>query len=368
VTTAGLRVIAPGPLATVQDRGRPGYQRYGVSVSGAVDEYALVLGNLLVGNDRDAAALEVTLGIAEFEFLEPAAFAVTGGDLGATLAGAPVPMWQEVPAEAGDRLAFAAPVLGLRAYLCVAGGFDTPPALGSRATHIGSKLGGFEGRALQTDDELPFGDPGSDFAGRMAPDELRPAYAAEVTIRVVPGPQDDAFTEEGRTTFYDSAYTVTDQLDRMGARLDGPVVEAIDGRYDIVSDAVPRGSVQIPGDGKPIVLLADRQTTGGYAKIAVVATADLPLLAQAGPGTVVRFAPVEVEEAEEAARLHLAALDEPVFETALQAVTRHVVVDGGAYEVDLPPDAGSVAAGESRRLDVLVNGRAMRVDVEKLAP
>ena len=369
MTPAGLRVISPGPLATLQDLGRPGYQRYGVSVSGAMDGYALVLGNLLVGNEQDAAAIEITLGGAEFEFLreQETVFAVTGGDLGATLNGASLPAWQTVRAGAGDRVAFAGPGVGLRAYLCVAGGFDTPPALGSRSTHTGSNLGGMQGRALQAGDELPFGEPASRPPERRVRADLLPAYGDDITLRVVGGPQEDAFTGGGVRTFYDSAYTVTDRSDRMGARLDGPVIEAADGRYDIVSDAVPRGSVQVPGDGKPIILLADRQTTGGYAKVGVVAAADLPLAAQAAPGTVVRFAPITVEEAEGAARERLALMDASAFEE-LAADAYSIAVNGTAYEVALGPGAGAASDGQTHTVAVSVNGRAMQVEVERLEP
>ncbi|NQU97041.1 MAG: biotin-dependent carboxyltransferase, partial [Chloroflexi bacterium] len=352
--------------ATVQDRGRPGYQRYGVSVSGAMDGYALALGNLLLGNDEGAAALEITFGGAEFEFVQDAVFAVTGGDLGATLAGAPAPMWQTVCAGAGDRLAFAGPVLGVRAYLSVAGGFDVPRALGSRATHVGSRLGGFEGRALEAGDELRFGECSSRPTERRAPARLIPAYGDDITLRVVGGPQEDAFTARGVETFYASVYTVTDRSDRMGARLDGPVIEAVDGRYDIVSDAVPRGSVQVPGDGKPIVLLADRQTTGGYAKIGVVAAADLPMLAQAAPGTTIRFTRIAVEEAEQAAREQLAALDAPAFEEVAPGASYAVMVGGAIYDVALPSGVGTAAAGERRTLAVRVDGRALVVEVERV--
>ena len=366
MTAAGLCVVAPGPLATIQDMGRAGYQRYGVSGSGAVDGYALALGNLLVGNERGAAALEVTLGGAEFEVLQDTAFAVTGGDLGATLVGVPLPMWQTVRADAGGHLAFAGPVLGLRAYLCVAGGFDTPPALGSRATHVGSELGGFEGRALQAGDQLPFGEPASSPPARRVPARLIPDYGDDITLRVVGGPQEDAFTADGLRIFYASTYTVTDRSDRMGARLDGAAIEAVDGRYDIVSDAVPRGSVQIPGDGKPIILLADRQTTGGYAKIGVVAAADLPLVAQAAPGTAIRFVRIGVEEAEAAAREQLASLDALAFEEIAPGACYAIVVNGATYEVALPPGAGAAPAGGTLTLAVSVNDRTVEVEVERL--
>ncbi|MBM3956521.1 MAG: biotin-dependent carboxyltransferase [Gemmatimonadetes bacterium] len=359
-----MRVIAPGPLSTVQDPGRPGYQRYGVSASGAMDGYALALGNRLLGNERGAAALEITLGGAEFEFLQDTLFAVTGADLAPTLAGAPLAMWEASRAARGDRLAFAGPVVGTRAYLCVAGGFDTPPALGSRATHLGSRLGGLEGRALQPGDELPLGRPPAAPPLRRVPAALVPAYADDVTLRVVRGPQEHAFTAEGLNTFYGSTYTLTDRSDRMGARLDGPIIEAAGGRYDIVSDAVPLGSVQVPGDGKPIVLLADRQTTGGYAKIAVVATADLPLIAQAAPGAAVRFTPVTVEEAEEAALGRFAAVDAPAFEPVVPGRSYALVVNGVAYSVALPA-SGPVSPGEPRTLALSVNGRLMRVEIER---
>ena len=365
MSAPGLRVIAPGPLATVQDLGRPGYQRYGVSGSGAMDPYALALGNLLVGNRPGAAAVEITLGGAEFEFLRDTPFAVTGADLGATLAGAAVTMWQTMRAAPGDRLAFAGPVAGMRAYLCVAGGIDTPPALGSRATHVGSRLGGLEGRALQAGDELPLGEPPPAPPPRRVPRALVPACGNDVTLRVVRGPQEHAFTPEGIRTFYESTYTLTDRSDRMGARLDGPVIEAAGGRYDIVSDAVPTGSVQVPGDGKPIVLLADRQTTGGYAKIAVVAAVDLPLIAQAAPGAAIRFRPVGVEEAEDAAAERLALLDAVRFESAASGPAYSLVVNGAVYAVALPAP-GPVAAGERRTLVVRVNERTLRVGVERL--
>ena len=368
MTAAGLRVIAPGPLATVQDPGRHGCQRYGVSASGAMDGYALALGNQLVGNEQGAAALEITLGGAEFEFLQDTGFAVTGGDLGATLGGARLPMWQTTFASAGDIVAFPGPILGLRAYLCVAGGFDSPPVLGSRATHVGSRLGGLEGRALEAGDELPFGELRSPPPARRAPAQLAPTHGDDITLRVVRGPQEDAFTADGLRTFYESVYTLTDRSDRMGARLEGPIIEAVGGRYDIVSDAVPRGSVQVPGDGKPIILLADRQTTGGYAKIGVVATADASLLAQAGPGTTVRFTPIDVREAEEAARRQFAALDASALEEVAPGPSYAITVDGATYTVGLPPGARPPAAGESRTLDVFVNGTAVRADVEKLTP
>jgi antagonist of KipI len=307
--SATLRVANPGALTLVQDSGRLGFQRYGVSVSGAVDAEALFIGNLLAGNAADAAALEVTFGGAEFVFESDTIAAIAGADLNASLDGTPLPVWESFLTPAGSVLRFAAPVSGLRAYLACAGGIATPPVLGSRSTHTGSRLGGLDGGPLKANETLPLGEPSSNAApGRRLPDDLRPGYSRELTVRVIPGPQDDAFTAEGIETFYSSPYTVTEKSDRQGVRLDGPKIEVKNGRYDIVSDAVVFGSVQVPGDGMPIVLLADRQTTGGYAKIGVVATVDLPRLAQAAPAMVIRFVQTSVQEAQQALRERRQAL------------------------------------------------------------
>ncbi len=353
-----LHVLAPGPLSTVQDLGRPGYQRLGVSVSGAADPYALRLGNLLAGNEENAAGVEVALGNAEFEFSAPAVFAVTGADLGAALNGGPVPMWEAVGAAAGDRLSFAGGGTGLRAYVCVAGGIDTPPALGSRATHLAAKLGGVDGRALRAGDELPLGPPDSAPApGRRVPGGLIPGYGGEVMVRVVPGPQDDRFPRESLETFFESEFTVSDRTDRMGVRLDGPEVPAIDGAHDIVSDAVVTGAIQVPGDGHPIVLLSDRQTTGGYVKLGVVASVDLPLLAQSPPGARVRFRRITVEQAQAAAREREAALSAIVFdEPAAEMRQYELVVCGANYHVQVPAARGGEAT-------VRVDGVEYRVEV-----
>ncbi len=304
-----VRVIARGALSLVQDRGRHGYQRYGVSVSGATDQEALLLGNRLLGNSPDAAALEVTVGGAEFEFLHDAVVAVTGADLSATIGDDPVPMWQSFFACEGLRLRFAMPARGIRAYLCVGGGIATEPVLGSRATHAASHLGGLSGGRLESGDELPAGETSTGSTpGLSLPVGLRPEYPESLTVHVIPGPQNDVFAGAGTATLFGSQYIVTDRSDRQGLRLDGPVIESKTGRYDIVSDAVVAGSVQVPGDGKPIILMADRQTTGGYAKIGVVASVDLPALAQASPGVQVRFVRWTVAEAQKAARARMTAL------------------------------------------------------------
>jgi len=347
MTVGALRVVSPGPLSTIQDLGRPGYQRIGVSVSGAADRYALRLGNLLVGNDERDAAIEVTIGGAEFEFTSPAIFAVTGADLSPTLNNIPIAMWETVSAVVGDRLSLmspAGPDSGLRAYVNLSGGFDTPHVLGSRSTHIGARLGGIEGRALEPDDQIPIG-PVTNPAlpGRRVPEDLLPQYGGDIVARVVPGPQDDLFDLDATATFYNSTYTVSDKSDRMGCRLQGPEIPAIDGTHDIVSDGVLSGAIQIPGDAQPIILLADRQTTGGYAKIGVIASVDLALVAQASPGATVRFERISAEDAAALARDRTASL-------------RDISFDG--------PASGAVQSDELRReYNLQIDGSDYRVEI-----
>lgn len=356
-----IRIHSPGPLATIQDQGRFGYARYGISVSGAADAHALTLGNMLIGNPANAAAIEITFGGADVEFTADTVLAITGGDLTPSFNGVAAPMNQAIGAIAGDRLTFGSPRTGLRAYVCVAGGVDVPPALGSRSTYLAAGIGGLEGRPLRSGDELQVGyaDRQVGFtntvahAGRRAPASLLPRYGAEVTARVIPGPQADQFTERGTEAFYTSVYTVTEKSDRQGVRLDGPTIEAIEGRYDIVSDAVVTGAIQVPGDARPIVLLADRQTTGGYPKIGVVATVDIPLLAQAAPGTRVRFARISVEEAQDATRRAIAALAGAAIEEPVVQVT-DMVIDGSPYRLEM---AAPREPGAQLRMTVVVNGQ-----------
>ncbi|HIF12275.1 MAG TPA: biotin-dependent carboxyltransferase [Dehalococcoidia bacterium] len=347
MTVDALRVVSPGPLSTIQDLGRPGYQRFGVSVSGAADRYALRLGNLLVGNDERGAAIEVTIGGAEFEFTSPAIFAITGADLSPTLNGTSIALWETVSAAAGDRLSLmspAGPDSGLRAYLSVSGGFDAPPVLGSRSTHIGARLGGIEGRVLEPDDGIPTGPVTNAVRpGRRVPQDLLPQYGGDIVARVVPGPQDDLFDSDATATFYNSAYTVSDKSDRVGSRLEGPQVPAIDGAHDIISDGVLSGAIQIPGDAQPIILLADRQTTGGYAKIGVIASVDLALVAQASPGATVRFERISAEDASALARDRIATL-------------RDISFDG--------PASGTVQGNDLRReYDLQIDGSGYRVEI-----
>ncbi|BDF32001.1 urea carboxylase [Lachnospiraceae bacterium] len=291
-----VKITMPGAFTTVQDAGRYGYQCYGIGPSGVMDEKAYADANYLVGNENKEAVLETALYGGEMEITEDTVLAVTGADMEPKRNGELVPMNEPVRMKAGDTLSLGAAREGCRTYIAFAGGIDVPVVMGSRSTSIRYKLGGYEGRALKAGDELPFG-KGRSFEEVKGRKTEGREFPSELCIRVIPGPQDDYFTEKGKATFYSAIYTVSEQSDRMGCRLDGPGIESREGT-DIVSDAIPCGSVQVPADGRPIVLMADRQTTGGYAKIATVCAFDIPKLAQGMPGDRVRFTAVSRAEAD----------------------------------------------------------------------
>lgn len=293
-----LRVLRPGMLTTVQDLGRTGWQHAGVPVGGAMDLAALRLANLLAGNDEGAAALEMTLAGATLEALRPLRLALAGGDFDATLDGAPVGRWRAFDVRAGAVLALGAARAGCRVYLAVRGGLAVPPVLGSRSTCLVARFGGHEGRALRKDDVLVTDD--ASFAPRparaLAPD-VRPRHDAPV--RLIVGGDAASLGDDARRALFDAEWEVAPESDRMGIRLAGPAL-ALRDRRELPSAGVAFGTVQLPPGGQPIVLMADRQTTGGYPTLGVVASADLPTLAQRRPGDRVRFAPCTVDEAEAA--------------------------------------------------------------------
>jgi antagonist of KipI len=302
-----LLVQDPGPLTTVQDLGRPGYLRVGIPASGPMDRDAFLLANRLVGNPPGAAALECTLMGARLEFTDERLIAVTGADMAPTLGGAEVPGWRTLRVTAGEVLKLGAARTGVRAYVAVSGGIDTPLALGSRATYLRGQLGGLGGRALRKGDALPLGGhvagPGLGVRADAVPD-----HGGEPEIRVVLGPQDDRFTEAGIAAFLGGTYEMLPQSDRMGARLRGPFIEHRAG-HDIISDGIPLGGVQVVGDGQPIILLVDRQSTGGYTKIATVCSFDIARIAQLKPGHRLRFRRISVAEAHAELRARHGRLD-----------------------------------------------------------
>lgn len=300
--TMAIRIIRPGLLTTIQDLGRTGFQKFGVSPSGAMDRRALSVANLLVGNAAGEAGLEMTLTGAEMEFTVPNVVAVTGGNFAPVLNGASVPLCAAFPVKAGDTLSFGAAQSGCRCYAAFAGGLNVPVVMGSKSTNLKCGIGGFEGRKLKAGDEIGFSAPAAylpDLGRRFL--DYREPKEKEATLRVVLGPQDDCFTEAGLRTFLESTYTVTNRSDRMGCALDGPKVEYRT-KADIISDGIPFGAVQIPSGGKPILMLSDRQTTGGYAKIATVLSTDLPLFVQRKAGDKIHFEKISMRKAQAARR------------------------------------------------------------------
>jgi biotin-dependent carboxylase-like uncharacterized protein len=293
-SAAAIRVVEAGAQTTVQDLGRPGHLRYGIPPSGPLDREAFVLANRLVGNADGAAGLECTVLGPRFEVQAACAIAVTGADMPIAVNGAEAPAWTTLPLRAGDVVKLGPARAGVRAYVAIAGGIDVPPVLGSRSTFLRGRLGGLEGRALRAGDVLRvFAAPPPPVGA--VPANARPAFESDPTVRVVLGPQADRFTEAGIAALLEGAYQMLPQSDRMGARLSGPRIAHRRG-HDIVSDGIALGTIQVPGDGQPIALLVDRQSTGGYTKIATICSFDIGRLGQVKPGGRVRFAAVGVAD------------------------------------------------------------------------
>jgi biotin-dependent carboxylase-like uncharacterized protein len=292
-----IRVIKPGMLTTIQDAGRWGYQARGVPVAGPMDVVSHRIANALIGNDRAAATLEITLLGPELEFESERVVAVTGADFDLALDGRPARINAPFLVAAGSHLQFLARRRGTRAYLAISGGIATPAVLGSRATHLVSAMGGCEGRALRAGDRVPLGQStasATSLHGLEAP--VVPLPEGGATLRVLPGPQDDYFAPDALDVLQSAPYVVGANSDRMGFRLAGPQLTHARGA-DIISDATPLGVLQVPASGLPILLMADRQTTGGYPKIATVISADMSTAGQLGPGDTVAFAACTPREA-----------------------------------------------------------------------
>jgi antagonist of KipI len=304
-----IQVQAPGLLTTVQDLGREGFGPMGVSPSGAADPIALRIGNRLVGNAEGAAALEMTLLGATFVFPEGAVLALTGSDFGATLDEKPVELWKSFEANPGQVLRLGPTRTGARCYLCVRGGIGVKDFLGSASTHLLSGLGGHEGRALRKGDVLQIGEAKGSCRNMKLAAKALERLSARKTLRVTPGPQSEWFPEASRRLFYSSAYRVAEETNRMGIRLQGEAIPtssggaaneetggnafATVGAGEMISEGVSLGAIQVPEGGLPIILFVEQQTTGGYAKIANVISADLSSLGQLRPRDEIRFERVD---------------------------------------------------------------------------
>ena len=357
-----LKIQSPGPLTSVQDLGRWGHQDIGMPVSGAMDASALVRGNILLGNPDNSAALEMTMTGPTVLFEGNGAITITGGDLQPKLNNNPVENWTVIAVKSGDILSFSGVCgKGFRAYLCVSGGIDVPLVMGSRSTYMKAKIGGLEGRKLAKDDVLQTGENTNYKIGVTCPENLRPDYS-NAPLRTVLGPQDDYIKPEGIKTFFSTEYKLSSSSDRMGSRMESDkIIEHVKGP-DIVSDAIPMGAVQIPGQGLPIVMMADRQTTGGYVKIGVVHALDVARLSQFMPGSPVKFTEITQEQGIEISKSEA---------NLLNLLRSHVAeFNTGKDLTPLPQAALSpLAGGASIRgaMNITVNGEKFFVTWEKLS-
>lgn len=313
----GIKIVKPGLLTSVQDMGRRGYQKYGVITSGVMDFYSAALANIIVGNDENEGVLEINFIGPTITFTEDCIIALAGSSFHYSINSVHVPERRPVYVKAGSVLEFGfLKSTGCRAYMAVCGGFNVTEVMGSKSTYLKAGIGGYFGRALQEGDFIPLNKrtenfeklklccdhgnyPDFSFTSWYFPALKIPAPREIPIIRVTKGPQFDIFPKEALRKFFTSPFQITNSSDRMGYRLDGDKV-LLEKKYKMISEAVTFGSVQVPADGNPIILLADRQTTGGYPKIAQVALADLPIIAQLMPGRFILFKLISLKEAESA--------------------------------------------------------------------
>ncbi len=294
-----FEVLEPGILTSIQDLGRYGFSQFGVPPSGALDLFSFRAGNLLVGNSEGEACCETAIMGLKLRALREVVIAVTGGDLSPMLNAERLEMWRTHLLIEGDTLHFKRVRSGCRAYLAVGGGIVVPEIMGSKSTYLSGKFGGLEGRALRRGDRIYSSDLPTPLnrLGMRFPSDWIPSFEKEVRLKVILGPQDHHFTEEGIQTFCSSPYHVTPQSDRMGVRLDGPKIERrTDVEESIISEGLIAGAIQVPGDGKPIIILREL-VTGGYTKIATVISTDLSKVAQLKPGDRACFELISIEEA-----------------------------------------------------------------------
>ncbi len=282
-----ITVLRPGLFTTIQDAGRWGHQASGVPVSGPMDRVSHRVANALVGNEPTAALLEATVAGPEIRIENGAVIVVTGADLSARLDAEEMPLHRPVKCRPGAVLRFGERRSGTRVYIAFSGGLTVPPLLGSRATHTYCGLGGLEGRPIVAGDRLPLGEERAVSSWRVVSTPAR-SVAGGAKVRVLPGPQLDFFPSGALDVLQQTRFTVTPQSDRMGYRLTGASIPRVDGR-EMISDSTFAGALQIPPSGDPILLMADRQTSGGYPQIATVITADLPMAGQLGPGDWIEF-------------------------------------------------------------------------------
>ncbi|MFJ8263864.1 biotin-dependent carboxyltransferase family protein [Rummeliibacillus sp. NPDC094406] len=306
----GIKVLQPGMLATIQDLGRYGLQKFGVIVGGAMDSISLRIANLLVGNSEGEGALEVTLFGTTLLFESDELIAITGGNLQPTIDGIQVPMWRPLLIRKGSVLKFNAAISGCRAYVSFGGGIQVPKVMSSKSTYLRAGIGGFQGRKLQKSDVFECEkrtELGEDLFNQLKKETTNLSWSVYYpsfvtfkktqTIRIIRGSEYQHFDEENLKKFFSTPYTISTHSDRMGYRLNGEAIQLKE-PFELLSEGVTFGTIQMPSNGQPIILMADRQTTGGYPKIGQVISADLPTLAQMQANDRVYFKEVTLEEAQ----------------------------------------------------------------------
>ncbi len=312
-----LEIVEAGGLITLQDQGRLGWRRYGVPASGPMDAFAFAAANMLVQNAPDAAELEIGGGDILLHAQSDCVIAVTGAGYKLTVNIWEYPLWGSYFVRDGWTIRLEKAGFGMWAYMAVAGGIEAAPVLGSRSSYLRGHFGGLDGRALESGDVLQCAEPRHalmDSAGRSVAPEAQPAYRPSPTVQIVPGPQVDRFARHSVDKLLSSAYRVGLSSDRMGYRLEGPRMEHR-GSADMTSEGMTSGTIQVPADGAPIVMMADSATTGGYPKIGCVIRADLPLLAQCTPGEdEVRFSETTVQAAQEKYRVAVDRMQHSIVE------------------------------------------------------
>jgi antagonist of KipI len=297
-----LKIIEPGFLTTVQDGGRPGYRGYGMPLSGAMDYFSHITGNLIVGNEPAQSSLEITLIGPVIEFSGSALIAVTGAETDTMINGKPIEMWCSVKVKRNDRLSFGSFDTGARVYLAVSGGLDVPLVMGSASTYLRGKIGGYGGRRLMAGDKISLNKSHLLFRKRRKlPLGMIPEWRKDVCLRVMHGLDFKTFSDEDTGLFFSSLYQVSNNSDRMGIRLSGPGL-GVGSKADVISYPLAAGTIQVPGDGQPVIMLADSQTVGGYRQIGYIATADIWKTGQLKPGDRVNFTVIGYDDAVSALR------------------------------------------------------------------
>jgi antagonist of KipI len=299
-----IKILKPGFFTTIQDLGRFGFQQYGMPVSGAMDLYSFKRANFLVGNDQNEACLEATAIGPTIEFESETAIAICGADMNPEINGSEIEMYKTVHVNSGDKLSFKGLKSGFRTYISFGGGIDVPLVMGSKSTYLRGRIGGIEGRQLKSGDRLKLGEYSSKTKMTQIEKRLIPIYKDCFTARIIPGPEADYFTVKGLVKFLNSEFTLTEQCDRMGYRLSGKKIQH-KSSSEIISSGIEFGTIQVPAHGNPIIMMADRQTTGGYPRIANVISVDLPYLAQLQAGDKIRFQEITIEESHNLLKLEI---------------------------------------------------------------